>query len=230
MGIEDEFLRAARLRRQKFFPSSPRSLQPIRRARRILPPDCVQGLVVIEMADEPVLRPTSVSYMVVPPADDEAQPAPPGDGMHYPLVEYHVETQARRRSARMIMRETAMQEGFFEHDLTSSFRGRELVACRHRAIWRVAMAFPERSLPALGRLFGNRDHTTILYSIREMDAALRAGGQQAYFAELLEWGELTMGEAQIAWDQGYAEARRVAGLRVKAYRNAKSRPVDIGDR
>ena len=44
-----------------------------------------------------------------------------------------------------------------------------VATARHEAIWRVRRA-TKWSLPRIGRFFGDRDHTTVLNSIRRMEA------------------------------------------------------------
>jgi hypothetical protein len=48
-----------------------------------------------------------------------------------------------------------------------------IAAARHEAIWRVRRV-TGWSLPRLGRFF-NRDHTTVLHSVREMEKRLAHG-------------------------------------------------------
>lgn len=65
-----------------------------------------------------------------------------------------------------------LAEFCFDHDITFAElsgrrRDRHLVALRDEAIRIVADARPDLSLPQLGRIFGGRDHTTILHSLRK---------------------------------------------------------------
>lgn len=60
----------------------------------------------------------------------------------------------------------------FDHDVTFAElcgrrRQRHIVALRDEAIRIVADARPDISLPQLGRIFGGRDHTTIIHSLRK---------------------------------------------------------------
>jgi chromosomal replication initiation ATPase DnaA len=59
-----------------------------------------------------------------------------------------------------------------DHDITfaelcSLRRPRHLVALRDEAIRIVADSRPDLSTPQIGRIFGGRDHTTILYALRK---------------------------------------------------------------
>ena len=54
-----------------------------------------------------------------------------------------------------------------EHsDIVSHSRKRELSMTRQRLMVETHERFPELSLPQIGRMFGGRDHTTILHGIR----------------------------------------------------------------
>jgi hypothetical protein len=49
-------------------------------------------------------------------------------------------------------------------------RQRHIVRPRQLAIYAVYLKRPDLSLPHIGRLFGGRDHTTILHAVRKMKA------------------------------------------------------------
>jgi chromosomal replication initiation ATPase DnaA len=53
-------------------------------------------------------------------------------------------------------------------DLISSRRTASLVRCRQIAVW-LCRKLTVRSLPEIGRHFGNRDHTTCLHSARQIE-------------------------------------------------------------
>lgn len=51
-------------------------------------------------------------------------------------------------------------------------RGKNIVPTRHLLMWEIHDKFG-LSFPALGRLFGGRDHTTCLYAVRKVEAMKR---------------------------------------------------------
>lgn len=51
-------------------------------------------------------------------------------------------------------------------DLKSPTRNRKIVKARQIAMYEIRRQRPDMSLPAIGRWFGGRDHTTALHSIR----------------------------------------------------------------
>lgn len=55
-------------------------------------------------------------------------------------------------------------------DLKSARRSKELVKVRQLAVFEVRKQRPDMSLPAIGRWFGGRDHTTILHSVNKITA------------------------------------------------------------
>lgn len=61
--------------------------------------------------------------------------------------------------------------GVNEKDIVSPRRDAPSVQARHVAIY-LARQMTPLSLPAIGRLFGGRDHTTILHAVRRVDALL----------------------------------------------------------
>ena len=69
-------------------------------------------------------------------------------------------------------------------DLLALRRKAALVRKRHIAMY-LAATLTERSLPEIGRAFGNRDHTTILHAKRKV-AALLAAGDERLAADIAE--------------------------------------------
>ncbi|MDP8961462.1 MAG: chromosomal replication initiator protein DnaA [Actinomycetota bacterium] len=67
-----------------------------------------------------------------------------------------------------IIEKAAEVFGFSVEDLRGHSRRRPLVAARQAAMY-VCRALTEESLPAIGRSFGGRDHTTVLYSVRKVE-------------------------------------------------------------
>lgn len=56
-------------------------------------------------------------------------------------------------------------------DMTGTCRRREFVGPRHMAMWLIRHS-TTCSLPLIGRLFGGRDHTTVIHAVRKIDADL----------------------------------------------------------
>lgn len=50
--------------------------------------------------------------------------------------------------------------------LAGRSRLRPVVHARHAACWVIRQLFPELSYPMIGQLFGGRDHSTIIYAVR----------------------------------------------------------------
>lgn len=53
-------------------------------------------------------------------------------------------------------------------------RSRKTVEARHEAMYEVKMQRPDMSFPAVGRWFGNRDHTTVLHAFNKIKAMKEA--------------------------------------------------------
>lgn len=51
-------------------------------------------------------------------------------------------------------------------------RKRAIVKPRQALMWEVKRQWPKTSLPEIGRIFGGRDHTTVLHAIRNIDRQL----------------------------------------------------------
>jgi chromosomal replication initiation ATPase DnaA len=60
----------------------------------------------------------------------------------------------------------AEQYGFRLSELRGASRSKGVVIARHHAMWLVKQRFPYLSQPAIGRMFGGRDHTTVLHALR----------------------------------------------------------------
>lgn len=69
--------------------------------------------------------------------------------------------------ARIIVERVAAFHAMKPAQIFSHRRDRKTMAARHDAIRAVAEARPDMSLPQIGRVFGGRDHTTILHSLRK---------------------------------------------------------------
>ena len=66
--------------------------------------------------------------------------------------------------------------GYDVSEITGLSRRRGVVEARHLIIWEIKRCLkPEISYPELGRLFGGRDHTTILHAVQKIDAMKETG-------------------------------------------------------
>jgi hypothetical protein len=66
-----------------------------------------------------------------------------------------------------ILRTVARFYGVSVGDIKSPCRDRRLVIPRHHSMFRIAIDCPHLSYPNIGKLLGYRDHTTVLYSVKE---------------------------------------------------------------
>lgn len=94
------------------------------------------------------------------------------DGLPCPVNSYvvspHVEPIPIRTSARKVIAQVADQFALSPSDIIGQGRSRDLIMARFAAVYAVAIARPDLSLPAIGRAFGGRDHTTILHALRSV--------------------------------------------------------------
>ena len=92
------------------------------------------------------------------------------------LVEEGLEMKQRRLVGDIVL-EVAQQHGFRVEEITGASRNAELVRVRHEAMWKARQERPDLSLPQLGRLFGGRDHTTILHGVRRHEERMKASNE-----------------------------------------------------
>ena len=93
------------------------------------------------------------------------------------LLRPHLRGGAERRvTVDDIQKAAAEHFGLKQADLISERRTRAVARPRQAAMW-LAKQLTTRSLPDIGRRFGNRDHTTVLHAVRRIDE-LRAGDAQ----------------------------------------------------
>jgi chromosomal replication initiator protein len=69
-------------------------------------------------------------------------------------------------------------------EMTSARRQRDIARPRQEAMY-LAHRFTGKSLPNLGRHFGNRDHTTILHGIRSVKERIKTNSRYAAMIEML---------------------------------------------
>ena len=73
----------------------------------------------------------------------------------------------RRVTIEEIQKRVAEQWGIRLTDMTSARRSRNVARPRQVAMY-LAKMFTDRSLPEIGRMFGNRDHTTVIHGIKQV--------------------------------------------------------------
>lgn len=211
-AYETALKEAHRRRRATFFDDNAvliaRASSP-RRARVI---ECFQGVVLIELADQPRYVIDPVRAIAVPMASGFS--SDPGDFIdlpqqYYPLEEYSLDHQNPLTPIEII-RATARREKtpVAVEDIVGDDRTKAVARARHKAIWRVAIAIPKLSLPSLGRHFNDRDHTTIMHAIAAHDKRLRELGQAVYIGELMMWGSMPLSLAVATWRHGIGTIRK----------------------
>ena len=77
-------------------------------------------------------------------------------------------TKERRITIEEIQRRVAAHYNIKAAELSSSRRAQAVVRPRHVAMY-LAKQLTSRSLPEIGRKFGKRDHTTVMYAIRRIE-------------------------------------------------------------
>ena len=85
------------------------------------------------------------------------------------FVSHLIRTQDRRITIEEIQKEVSTFYGVSMRDLLSHRRERQIVRPRQVAMY-LAKELTTRSLPEIGRRFGGRDHTTVLYGVRKIGA------------------------------------------------------------
>ncbi len=88
----------------------------------------------------------------------------------------HLPGGERRITVDEIQKVTAEHFGLKQSDLISQRRTRSVARPRQAAMW-LAKKLTTRSLPDIGRRFGDRDHTTVLHAVRRIEE-LRATDTQ----------------------------------------------------
>lgn len=93
--------------------------------------------------------------------------------------------EPRRVKIEDIQRVVSKHYNVTKADLLSARRTRTIVRPRQIAMYLAKMMTP-RSLPEIGRRFGNRDHTTVLHAVRKIEELARADNSLAQEIELLK--------------------------------------------
>ena len=84
-----------------------------------------------------------------------------------------------------ILRTVSKHYGVNRGDLLSGRRNRSIVRPRQIGMY-LAKLLTSRSLPEIGRRFGNRDHTTVLHAIRKIEQLMSDDNQLREEIELLK--------------------------------------------
>jgi hypothetical protein len=132
-------------------------------------------VAVRHQLDHPRPKPLALRLIQqVPPPTLAPQPEP------IPSAESEVITSAISQMTparvRAIQEEVAAQYGVTRDDLIGKSRCAKHVTPRQFAMWRIKQETP-LSLPSIGRLFGGRDHTTVLHGIRQVEKARAEAGE-----------------------------------------------------
>jgi chromosomal replication initiator protein len=83
-----------------------------------------------------------------------------------------------------IIKKTCEYYNIRQSDLMSANRSRAIARPRQVAMF-LCKKLTTRSLPEIGRKFGGRDHTTILYGVRKIEELMQVDSQIAEDAEIL---------------------------------------------
>ncbi len=94
-------------------------------------------------------------------------------------------SEPRRVKIEDIQRVVSKHYNVTKADLLSARRTRTIVRPRQIAMY-LAKVMTPRSLPEIGRRFGNRDHTTVLHAVRKIEELARADHALAQELELLK--------------------------------------------
>jgi len=84
------------------------------------------------------------------------------------ILRPHLRGGEKRITVDDIQKATAEHYGMKQSDLISERRNRAIARPRQAAMW-LAKHLTTRSLPDIGRRFGNRDHTTVLHAVRRIE-------------------------------------------------------------
>ena len=84
-----------------------------------------------------------------------------------------------------IQRIVCKEFGISRSEICSGRRHSNVVRPRHIAMY-LSKHMTDRSLPQIGRMFGNRDHTTILHAIRKIEQCMEADADLAAIVMALE--------------------------------------------
>lgn len=72
-----------------------------------------------------------------------------------------------RKTARQVLEEVSELTGIGIKDIQGHRRHRAVAWPRQEACYEIYVQCPHMSMPAIGRLLGGRDHTTVLWGIKQ---------------------------------------------------------------
>lgn len=118
-----------------------------------------------------------------------AVPVPVSVRREPPAPRQRTYPQACLSETTLIIQRVAEKYGFTPADFAGPSRCRFVSYARHEAMAEIRTRRPHLSLPAIGRIFGNRDHTTVLSGIRDHHSRVA-------------WGQIlvTFGQVQVQPD------------------------------
>jgi chromosomal replication initiator protein len=88
------------------------------------------------------------------------------------LADIVAASQPRQITARQILNTASVHFGFTIEELTGPSRRRPLVIARQIAMY-LFRELTDYSYPAIGREFGDRDHTTVIHAVEKISALMR---------------------------------------------------------
>lgn len=93
-----------------------------------------------------------------------------------------VEVTTRSTGSGVLAR-CAERLGYSVPEIIGYQRNKGLVIARHIAVAEVYVECPQLSLPQIGRLFGGRDHSSILYIVKKMGVHISQTHQERAYTE-----------------------------------------------
>lgn len=106
-------------------------------------------------------------------------------------------TQPVRITGGAVVEFVAMRYGVSPEALAGPRRANPLTRARQFAMYAMRLLCPHLSYPAIGRLLGGRDHTTILHGCRKVEALIDQGEFKEDLAHLSEWFDRAYLASQI---------------------------------
>ncbi len=106
-------------------------------------------------------------------------------------------TKPNRITGRAVVEFVAMRFDVSPDDLIGPRRNKKPTRARQFAMFAMKTLCPHLSYPAIGRVLGGRDHTTILHGCRKIEELIAAGEFADDLGRLSEWFDHEFLTAQI---------------------------------